>query len=124
MRDIFDGLALIHSHSYIHWDLKPDNILINLDKSTGEIIVAKIADFGLSAAFSFDIFEQADEKMGTILYMAPEQAQGKNYGQRIDLWACGIILMKLLTTEHPFLAAVETEKSYVEKISKEILPFK
>lgn len=62
-----------------------------------------------------------DEKMGTILYMAPEQALGQNYGKRIDLWACGIIMYKMLTGEHPFYVKGDNEKSYVKRIASEEL---
>ncbi len=73
MKDIFDGLAHIHSHQYIHRDMKPENILLNLGQD-GNVEVAKIADFGLTATYFYDFFHNNDERMGTILYMAPEQA--------------------------------------------------
>jgi serine/threonine protein kinase len=78
MKHIFCGLSLMHERNFIHRDLKPENILLNfsIDKeSKKEIITAKIADFGLSAEYKFSIFsgqENIDEKMGTIIYMAPE----------------------------------------------------
>ncbi len=71
MRDIFQGLAKIHTDSYIHRDLKPDNILLEKNQE-GQIVRAKIADFGLSAEFTLSNFNEVTEKMGTILYMAPE----------------------------------------------------
>jgi serine/threonine protein kinase len=67
--------------------------------------VAKIADFGLSAecrVSSLSSFDILNERMGTILYMAPEQALGQRYGKRIDIWAAGIILYILCTGKHPF----------------------
>ena len=58
-----------------------------------------------------------DEKMGTILYMAPEQALGQRYGKRVDLWACGVIMYKILTGIHPFYNMSDNEKSYIRKIT-------
>lgn len=82
MQDIFKGLNLIHDKNYIHRDLKPENILISVSREIKndqdrDYYTAKIADFGLSAEYKVSIYSNSsnvDEKMGTILYMAPEQA--------------------------------------------------
>ena len=82
---------------------------------------AKIADFGLSAEIPTNVFRGNDninEVMGTILYMAPEQATGQRYGKRIDLWALGIIVYQMLTGKHPFYQSSDTEESYIHRISK------
>ena len=84
MNDILSGLCMIHEKHYIHRDLKPDNILLNYDEGQGinektKRYIAKIADFGLSAEIKYGAYSgcnQIDDKMGTLLYMAPEQAQG------------------------------------------------
>ena len=55
--------------------------------------------------------------MGTLLYMAPEQAQGQLYGKRVDMWACGIIMFIMLTGGHPFFSPSDNEYSYTSKIS-------
>jgi len=83
--------------------LKPENILIDqneefegaLDENASELYTAKIADFGLSAEIHANVFHGHDninEVMGTILFMAPEQATGQRYGKRVDMWALGIIV--------------------------------
>ncbi len=84
MKDILSGLCEIHERSFIHRDLKPENILINLinedEKDTmGDVFkpkyIAKIADFGLSAEIKYGIYSgknHIDDRMGTLLYMAPE----------------------------------------------------
>lgn len=58
----------IHEHDYIHRDLKPENILL----SSKNGLDIKIVDFGLSATHKVLNFEQIDEKIGTLVYMAPE----------------------------------------------------
>jgi len=55
--------------------------------------------------------------MGTLLYMAPEQAQGQLYGKRVDMWACGIIMFIMLTGAHPFSNPGDNEYTYTSKIS-------
>lgn len=81
MQDIFKGLERIHEKDYIHWDMKPENILIStscdsaIDKNHRDYYTAKIADFGLSAEYRVNIYSNStnvDEKMGTIIFMAPE----------------------------------------------------
>lgn len=76
MRDILSGLLVMHERDYVHRDLKPDNVLINVDMVNGKpTYKAKLADFGLSAEYKVSIYsnsESMDQKMGTILYMAPE----------------------------------------------------
>jgi serine/threonine protein kinase len=109
MKDILSGLCKIHERNYIHRDLKPENILLNvINEDERERLgdqfkpryIAKIADFGLSAEIKYGIFSgknHIDDRMGTLLYMAPEQAQGKVYGKRVDIWALGVIMYTMLT---------------------------
>ena len=122
MKDILSGLNVMHEKNFVHRDLKPENILINTENTSlggKQSLVAKIADFGLSAEYKINLFssENMDEKMGTILYMAPEQALGQRYGKRVDLWACGVIMYKILTGIHPFYKPTDTEKDYILKIT-------
>jgi serine/threonine protein kinase len=84
MKDILSGLCKIHERNFIHRDLKPENILLNVinedERATmGDQFkpryIAKIADFGLSAEIKYGIFSgknHIDDRMGTLLYMAPE----------------------------------------------------
>jgi len=84
--DICNGLFQIHKKNFIHRDLKPENILIDQTNfpedplaDASELYTAKIADFGLSAEIHANVFHGHDninEVMGTILFMAPEQATG------------------------------------------------
>ena len=118
-----------HSLNIIYRDLKPENILINEafnDDGTqptdpSERYTAKIADFGLSAEVHANVFNGHDninEVMGTILYMAPEQATGQRYGKRVDMWALGIIVFQMLTGKHPFYQSGDNEDTFVNRISK------
>ena len=85
-KDICNGLFQIHKKNFIHRDLKPENILIDQSNfpdgvlaDPSELYTAKIADFGLSAEIHANVFHGHDninEVMGTILFMAPEQATG------------------------------------------------
>ena len=50
--------------------------------------------------------------------MAPEQATGKRYGKRVDMWALGIMVFQMLTGKHPFYVPGDTEETYIQRISK------
>lgn len=77
----------------MHRDLKPDNILIGLEKDI------KISDFGLARESTSNIFMSG--QMGTPIYAGPEvylcAMQEDNYSQNCDVWGAGLILYELLT---------------------------
>ena len=112
---MLQALHTVHSKGACHRDLKPENILLDSEFN------AKIADFGLSAEVHANVFHGHDninEVMGTILYMAPEQATGQRYGKRVDMWALGIIVFQMLTGKHPFYQSGDNEDTFVNRISK------
>jgi len=92
--------ALEHAHSkgVIHRDIKPQNIIL---QKNGEI---KVMDFGIakiptSAAMS------GDKAVGTVYYISPEQASGKETGAYSDLYSVGILLYEAVTGTLPFKAS-------------------
>jgi len=70
LRGILQGLVQVHGLDVIHRDLKPENIMIRNEVLHQECIV--IVDFGLSAKFKAAEKFSIDEKIGTLLFMAPE----------------------------------------------------
>ena len=113
MKNILEAVTYIHERDYIHRDLKPENILLN-KKNDCEI---KIIDFGLSTMYRYFTHDQIDDKIGTLVYMAPEQANQQNYSKRIDIWACGIIMYQLMTQgEHPLYKPTDSYQEYLGKL--------
>src|SRR5437660_6755678 len=98
MQQVCRALEAAHSVAIIHRDLKPQNIM--RDKS-GRILVM---DFGLARTLEGDGMTQTGALVGTMDYMSPEQALGKELDQRSDLFALGLIFYELLTGKMPYKA--------------------
>jgi class 3 adenylate cyclase/tetratricopeptide (TPR) repeat protein len=91
--------ALEHAHArgIIHRDLKPGNIWLTADGT------AKLGDFGLAVALDQTRHTQPGMMIGTVSYMAPEQAIGGNVDARSDLYALGCVLYELVCGRPPFV---------------------
>ncbi len=91
------GLSYLHERKIVHRDLKPSNILIS---RSGEV---KLADFGLSRWVDDDRgLTREGSAVGTVRYMAPEQACRQPTDHRADLYALGVILYECCTDQPPF----------------------
>ncbi|EPR58827.1 ULK kinase [Toxoplasma gondii GT1] len=91
------GLLEIHRRSYIHRDLKPQNLLLS---SASHAATLKIADFGF--ARSLQPWDLAATICGSPLYMAPEILQHQYYDAKADLWSVGAIFFEMLHGRPPF----------------------
>ena len=98
MLQVCRALEAAHSVGIIHRDLKPQNIM--RDKA-GRILVM---DFGLARTLEGDGMTQTGALIGTMDYMSPEQALGKDLDQRSDLFTLGLIFYELLTGKMPYKA--------------------
>src|SRR2546421_4947478 len=98
MLQVCRALEAAHSVGIIHRDLKPQNIM--RDKS-GRILVM---DFGLARTLQGDGMTQTGALIGTMDYMSPEQALGKDLDQRSDLFTLGLIFYELLSGKMPYKA--------------------
>jgi serine/threonine protein kinase/tetratricopeptide (TPR) repeat protein len=96
-RQICDALDHAHNHGIVHRDLKPENIVITTDGTV------KLMDFGLARSMASRM--TADGMViGTVFYLAPEQALGQGIDQRADLYALGVMLYEMTTGDLPFIA--------------------
>ncbi len=98
MEQVASGLAAAHREGIIHRDLKPGNIM---RASDGRVLVM---DFGLARSLTSDGLTRTGMMLGTMEYMSPEQAQGKELDARSDIFTVGLILYELLTGIMPFQA--------------------
>jgi eukaryotic-like serine/threonine-protein kinase len=94
-------MALRHAHDrgIVHRDIKPANLLLTAAGT------AKLSDFGIAKLFGHDRMTAVGSVLGTVDYMAPEQADARPVGPRSDLYSLGGVLYTLLAGRPPFTAA-------------------
>jgi serine/threonine-protein kinase len=100
------GLSAAHAQNIVHRDVKPSNIIIT---KSGHV---KIVDFGLARIVASASATQTVSATGTLPYMAPEQILGESVDQRSDAWALAVILVQMLTGNHPFVRPSTTAMTF------------
>ena len=97
------GLAAAHARGIVHRDIKPENIIIVPDGAS--TFLPKIVDFGIAklSRRNNQVITQAGMVLGSLEYMSPEQAEGKQeVGEQTDVWALCVVLYELITGHRPF----------------------
>ena len=90
------ALAAAHQRGLVHRDIKPGNLLITPD---GQV---KITDFGIARVGDQVPLTKTGQVMGTVQYLAPEQATGKTSTYATDLYSLGIVAYEALAGKRPF----------------------
>lgn len=93
---ILSALQHAHQHGVIHRDIKPQNIMLTED---GTI---KVTDFGIARLSDNNTRTMTDQAIGSVHYIAPEQARGSVTDGQSDIYSVGVILYEMLTGKLPF----------------------
>lgn len=94
-KQIARALSHAHERGIIHRDIKPQNIMLLRDGTL------KVADFGI-AALENEVHENNGQTIGSIHYIAPEQARGNSPDARSDIYSLGVVMYEMLSGKLPY----------------------
>jgi hypothetical protein len=92
-----DALTHAHARGVIHRDVKPQNVIVPDDARTA----AKLLDFGVAHLAGDEPLTRTGDVVGTLAYMAPEQAAGQRVDERADLYSLALVLYEALAGTNP-----------------------
>ena len=95
-----DALAHAHARGVVHRDVKPGNVLVP-ESSRDGAGVAKLTDFGVARMAGDEALTRTGDVVGTLAYMAPEQAAGRAADAAADLYALGLVVFEGLAGVNP-----------------------
>lgn len=101
-------LDFAHAHGIVHGDLKPENVLYDMDGN------AYLSDLGITKDLNKQVARsRAGLEFGNPNYMAPEEWQGSAANPRTDVYALGVLLFEMLTGQLPFSAPASRGFAFV-----------
>ena len=113
---ILMALECAHEKGIIHRDIKPQNIMLLQDGSI------KVADFGIARFLQSETQTMTDKAIGSVHYIAPEQASGDYITDKADIYSVGIMLYEMLTGKLPFVADNAVSVALMQLQAKPVMP--
>ncbi len=108
---VADALRHIHAQGIVHRDIKPGNVMVlrgALREDGVDPRGVRLMDFGIAAGKVLTRLTITGARIGTPVYMSPEQAKGQKLDHRSDIYSLGIVLYEALTGQPPFTGGYET----------------
>jgi eukaryotic-like serine/threonine-protein kinase len=114
------ALAHAHARGVVHRDVKPHNVLIPGDAAQAHAGtpgarahagVAKLTDFGGARLSGEDVLTRTGDVMGTLAYMAPEQSEGREAGEQVDVYSLALVLYEALCGFNPVRGATPAQRA-------------
>jgi eukaryotic-like serine/threonine-protein kinase len=118
--DVCEALAHAHERGVIHRDVKPQNVIVRVDDGAGRR--AKLMDFGIASLVGSPTLTATGEVVGTLAYMAPEQAEGLGAAEASDVYSLALTLYECWTGLNP--VARETPAQTAREIGGPIPPLR
>jgi eukaryotic-like serine/threonine-protein kinase len=97
---VASGLSAAHRAGIVHRDVKPDNLFLVGER--GAPYSLKVVDFGMAKLFKASKLSETGMALGTLLYIAPEQALSDPVDGRTDVYGLGVVLYRMVTGRLPF----------------------
>ncbi len=95
-----DALQHAHDHGVVHRDVKPSNVLVP-EAPPSSAQLAKLTDFGVAHVVGGDALTHPGDVLGTLAYMAPEQAEGLEAAEPADLYSLALVIYEALSGVNP-----------------------
>lgn len=111
-------MALEHAHEkgIIHRDIKPQNVMLLQDGSI------KVTDFGIARFSQSETQTMTDKAIGSVHYIAPEQARGDYITNKADIYSVGVMLYEMTTGRLPFVADNAVSVALMQLQAKPVMP--
>jgi eukaryotic-like serine/threonine-protein kinase len=112
-----DALDYVYAHGHvIHRDIKPENLLVD------RWCRVKVLDFGLARAEGLQSITRAGTVVGSLYYVSPEQLMGRELDGRADVYALGVSMYEMLTSQRPYRGRSLNEMSEIIIAGKPVPP--